>query len=96
MGLELDKALNAHRDKTREGQWGMARAHEVTKNQKRRHRNPQKRIPRNHERGATGYNNAMIRAILVCNLLHKSMGLPAYQITYPILDITFSGLSALA
>ncbi len=58
MGLELDKAFDAHRDKTREGQRGtcMARAHDVTENQRRRHRNLQKRIPGNHERGATGHN----------------------------------------
>ncbi len=35
----------------------MARAHDVTKNQSRRHRNQLKRIPGNHERGATGHNS---------------------------------------
>ncbi len=47
VGLELDKAFNAHRDKTRERQWGtcMAHAHDITKNQRRRHRNILKRIP---------------------------------------------------
>ncbi len=59
MGLELRQAFNAHRDKRREGQRGMcmARAHDVTKNQNRRHGNLLKRIPGNHERGATGHNS---------------------------------------
>ncbi len=64
MGLVLDKAFNAHRDKTREGQRGtcMASAHDITKNQRRRLGNLQKRIPRNHERGATGHNTWMSHA----------------------------------
>ncbi len=61
MGLELDKAFNAHRDKTREGQRGtcMAHAHDITKNQRRRRGNLQMRIPGNHERGATRHNSMM-------------------------------------
>ncbi len=37
MGLKLDKAFNAHRDKTREVQEGMCmvHAHDITKNHKR-------------------------------------------------------------
>ncbi len=35
----------------------MSCAHDVTKNQRRRHRNLQKRVPGNHERGATGHNS---------------------------------------
>ncbi len=37
MGLELDKAFNTHRNKTREGQRGtcMAHAHEVTQKPKK-------------------------------------------------------------
>ncbi len=34
----------------------MACAHDVTRNQGRRHGNPLRRIPGNHERGATGHN----------------------------------------
>ncbi len=37
----------------------MARAHDITKSQRRRHGNLQKRIPGNHERGATGHNTKM-------------------------------------
>ncbi len=57
-GFRTRQVFNAHRDKRREGQRGtcMARAHDITKNQNRRHRNLLKRIPGNHERGATGHN----------------------------------------
>ncbi len=63
VGLELDKAFNTHKDKTREGQRStcMTHAHDVTKNQRRRHWNLQKRIPINHERGTTGHNTLPLR-----------------------------------
>ncbi len=49
MGIELDKVFNAHNDSTREGQRGacMERAHDITKNHRRRNGNLQKRMPRN-------------------------------------------------
>ncbi len=55
MGLELDKAFNAHRDKICEGQRDMCMtsAHDITKNQRRRHRNLQKTILGNHQLGIT-------------------------------------------
>ncbi len=62
VGLELDKVINAHRDTRREGQRGtcMARAHDLTKNQRRRHGNLQKRISGHHERGAAENNSAVL------------------------------------
>ncbi len=57
-GFRTRQAFNTYRDRTREQRRGMcmARAHDITKNQRRRHGNLQKRIPWNHERGATGHN----------------------------------------
>ncbi len=57
-GFRTRQAFNTHRDKRREGQRGMcmARAHDVTMNQDRRHGNLLKRIPGNHGRGTTGHN----------------------------------------
>ncbi len=48
MGLELDKAFNENKDKTREGQGDMcmAHAHNVTKIHRRRNGNRQKRFLR--------------------------------------------------
>ncbi len=58
MGLELDKAFNAHTEKTRGEQRGtcMACAHDITKNHRRWNGNLRKRIPRNPVRGETGHN----------------------------------------
>ncbi len=55
--VELDRAFNTHKEKTREGQGGkcMACAHEFIKNHRRRNWNLQRRIPRNPMRGEAGH-----------------------------------------
>ncbi len=61
VGLELDKAFNAHNDKTRGGLRGtcMSCAHDITKNHRRRNSNLQKRIPGNHARDAIGHKSSV-------------------------------------
>ncbi len=70
----------------------MAHAYDVTENQRRRHGNLQKRIPRNYESGATGHNkyhhiNSVPRASLHrwkymkhCHIL--SMHIHSYDFMY--------------
>ena len=40
--------------------------------------------------------NVLIKDISICNLLHDNTGHPAYIITYPVRNMTFSALSASA
>ncbi len=84
-GFRTRQAFNAHRDKKREGRRGtcMARAHDVTRNQGRRHGNPLRRIPGNHERGATGHNTLPPRnwwgRTRVFQIKLQRCGLPIWQ-----------------
>ncbi len=67
----------------------MELAPDITKNQRRRHGNLQRRIPGNHERGATGHNNWNHHSTLPDRLLCPSL-CPEILI-YPLFQHTLTG-----
>ncbi len=88
--------------KIREWQRGtrMARAHWVTKSQRRRQGNLQKRIPRNHERGANGHNINII-TILCLFCIRVSLSIISlyvvngllFNLQHYCLDLTLVGIN---
>ncbi len=65
----------------------MVHAHDVTKNQRRRHRNLQKRIPGNHERGATGHNRQYYIPLELCYWASNNIFKHLTSIIMPWIDI---------